>query len=396
MKRALRSSVLLAVTAAAAGCAVSTSGTPVAAPAPSSASSAPSTSASPGGGACTGSIAFLGDLTGESSVLVVPIRDGAKLALDRFSNERPECSVELVELDSQAKEDHAVALARRAVDDDDVLGVVGGAFSGESKAARTVLAPADLAMISPSATNPDLSATPSPVFHRVAVADDAHAAMVGRHLTKGLKARKVFLVDDGGAYGTTFVKGVKAALGKATAGSTKIRPGQRDFGDAVSKIKAKNPDAVVYGGYYPEAGRLAKQLRDGGVRAKFVSGDGALDKEFAELAGPAAEDALLTCSCVLAGRTKGDFAAEYEARYGVEPPIYAAEGYDAATVLLDAIAAGNQTREDVLAFVDAYDKDGVTRPIRFDRTGDLDPSVASIWMYVFRDGKLTADQEIGP
>ena len=88
------------------------------------------------------------------------------------------------------------------------------------------------------------------------------------------------------------------------------------------------------------------------------------------------------------------FAADFKTEYGQDPGQYAAEGFDAATVFLDAFKAGKSTRKDILDFVNSYNKAGVSKQIKFDSKGDLDASVTVIWAYKAQGGKIVADQEI--
>ena len=126
-----------------------------------------------------------------------------------------------------------------------------------------------------------------------------------------------------------------------------LDPAESDFSSVVNKVVAAKPDAIFFGGYYAAGGMLLKQLRDKGVKAKFLSGDGSLDKGLIDGAGAAnAEGALVGCPCYIATPDVTDakvkaFADAYKAAYSADPAIYAAEGYDAATVFIDAIKAGN-------------------------------------------------------
>jgi len=106
-----------------------------------------------------------------------------------------------------------------------------------------------------------------------------------------------------------------------------------------------------------------------------------------------ADGALLVSPCVPAP-TSGDFAAAYDSEYQAMPGPYAAEGYDATNVLLDAIAAGKRTRADVLAFVKTYDHRGVTKTIRFDATGELVPSELASWLFKVNGTQLVPDRPL--
>jgi branched-chain amino acid transport system substrate-binding protein len=134
--------------------------------------------------------------------------------------------------------------------------------------------------------------------------------------------------------------------------------------------------------------------RWGGGPESFGAGDAVKDDGFLHSAGTAAESAIITCPCQPPERASGLFVHGYRARFHHEPGTYSAEAYDAATVLLRAVEAGNVRRRDVESFVDRYAANGITAPIRFTETGELVDSSVAVWAYRVRDGAIVADQPI--
>jgi branched-chain amino acid transport system substrate-binding protein len=172
-----------------------------------------------------------------------------------------------------------------------------------------------------------------------------------------------------------------------------IDPRATDYSAVVNKIRAVRPAAVYYGGYYPEAGRLVKQLRDRAVQAAFLSGDGSHDPGFVQAAGPvAAEGAEVTCPCAdptVPGRpAAGVFAAAYEKRFGTRPGAFSAEGYDAAGIFLEAVRRGHMTRSAILQFLEGGlgTYAGVTKDVAFQPNGEV--GGGPVYVYVFRGGTL--------
>ncbi|MEI8160082.1 MAG: branched-chain amino acid ABC transporter substrate-binding protein [Actinomycetes bacterium] len=321
---------------------------------------------------CDGvSIAFFGALSGDAGNLGKNIRAGADLAVSEFNTANPGCQVGLVDFDSQGDPAQAPALAQKAIDDAGILGIVGPAFSGESKAANPLFDAAGLAIITPSATNADLNDNNWKVFHRALAGDDKQGPAIATYIQKTLAAAKVGVIDDASEYGKGLADIVKTTLGAAVVASDSIDPKAADFSAAVSKMKEAAPDAIFYGGYYAEAGKLAKQLRDAGVTATLVFGDGVKDNGFIEAAGPAADGSIITCTCA-DGASNAEFAAAYTAKFpGETPQTYGAEAYDAAKAFLAAIAAGKTDRAGVLEFLGTYDAAGVTKQIKWDATGEV-------------------------
>ena len=162
----------------------------------------------------------------------------------------------------------------------------------------------------------------------------------------------------------------------------------------MNKVVAAKPDAIFFGGYYAAGGKLLKQLRDKGVKdAKFLSGDGSLDKGLIDGAGAAnAEGALVGCPCYIAtpdvDRREGEGLRRRPTRrrYSADPAIYAAEGYDAATVFIEAIKAGNTTADKINAFIGTVDFAGVSKQIKFEANGEV--AAKDIYIYQVKDGAI--------
>src|SRR6478735_11354916 len=230
------------------------------------------------------SIAYVGPLTGDSANLGINIRNGAKTAVQAFNEANPGYKITLKEFDTQGDPAQAPTVADKYLSDDSILGIVGPAFSGETKAVLPTLEENKLVMVSASATNVDLPnvVKNSKVFHRVLPDDAAQAAGVAKYLKTTLKPKTIAIVHDNSEYG----KGLAVdQLSKQLSGikivdTEAIDPKSQDYSAAVNKVKAANPDAVFFGGYYEQAGRLKKQLADAGVKATFISGDGSLDTGF--------------------------------------------------------------------------------------------------------------------
>ncbi len=244
-------------------------------------------------------------------------------------------------------------------------------------------------MVAPSATATDLTTKGWKVFHRVVANDAVQGPAAGRYIKQILKAQKVVVVDDGTAYGAPLADAVAEVLGSSVVGRDKTQTAQTNFDATVAKVKNLNADAVFYGGYTNEAVAVPEAAaRRPACTAKFVGGDGINDSNFPPGAGAAAEGAIITCPCLPADKSSGTFQADWKAEYKTDPGTYAAEGFDSANVFLDAFKAGKTTRKDILDFVNSYDKDGVTKHIKFDSKGDVDASVTVIWAYKVTDGKI--------
>lgn len=343
---------------------------------------------------CTGKIGLMGALSGPNASIVIPSVNGAKLALSQFLEENDECDVELVEFDSEGDATKATPLASQIAGDPEFLGVIGGAFSGETRATKGIFNEAGVTMISQSATATDLTIEdPAAVFHRVVGYDEVQGAAVAKYLTDALAATKVFVVDNSEAYGEPLADKVKEELGDALAGSDKTQVEQTEFSATISKIESADADAIFYAGYIAEAAPLIKQIRDAGIESPVVFPDGVYGADFPKAAGAAGEGAIVTCPCVPI--EEGDsFYADYEAEFGSAPGAYAAEGFDAMTIFLDALESGAADRGAVEEFVDSYEGEGLTKTLAFDEKGDISVDNVVIWAYKVQGDALVPDQEI--
>jgi branched-chain amino acid transport system substrate-binding protein len=328
---------------------------------------------------CEGvSIAMAGALTGANAALGQNILNGAKLAVDKHNENNPNCQVEIVQFDTEGDPQKATQVAPNIVSDQSVIALLGPAFSGETKATGAIFNQAGLPFLTASATNPTLTENGWTTFFRGLGNDNSQGAVVAKYLTGTLDAKKVCVVQDDSDYGVGLAKVVTENLGPAAdaACSASVKTGQKDFAATVSQIKAEEPDAIWYSGYYAEAAPFVTQLREGGVTALFASGDGTNDPEFVKQAGESAKDAILTCPCIPAPDA---LAEAYEASSGQAPGVYSVEGYDLATIMLTAIDSGVKDRAGMLEFVRNYDGQGVGKRYQWNPQGELSNALVQIY-----------------
>lgn len=343
---------------------------------------------------CNFKIGVMGALSGANASIVLPSVDGAELALNQWEND--ECEVTLEKFDTEGDPAKATPVATQIAGDDTFIGVIGGAFSGETRATKSIYNDAGVTMVSQSATATDLTQEDQvEVFHRLVPYDDYQGAAIANYLTDELGASKVFVVDNSEAYGEPLADRVEETLGDSMVQRDKTEVGQTDFAPTISKMESAAPDAVFYGGYIAEAAPLLKQMRDAGIEAPFVGGDGLYGADFGNAVGDAGEGAVVMCPCAPI-EEDSTFAADYEAEFGSAPGAYAAEGFDAMTVFLAALDDGARTREEVETFVDGYTGEGLSKEIAFDENGDVPQENVSYWAYKNEGGTLVPEVEVAP
>ncbi|MGQ0832163.1 MAG: branched-chain amino acid ABC transporter substrate-binding protein [Microthrixaceae bacterium] len=346
------------------------------------------------------SIAYVGPLTGDAANLGIYIRDGAKVAVDEFNKANPDIKITLKEFDTQGDPAQAPTVLDKYINDDSILGIVGPAFSGETKAVLPTLEENNLVMVSASATNTELPnvVAGSKSFHRVLPDDAAQAAGIVKYLNAKLKPSTIAIVHDNSEYGKGLaVDQVATQLPSSTkvVVTEAIDPKSQDFSAAVNAVKAAAPDAVFFGGYYEAAGRLKKQLDDAGVTATYISDDGALDSGFVKAAGDAAEGSLLSCPCYFASDASpgaiGDFAKAYEALIGNVPGTYSTEAFDSANILMTGIKEGNTDRASLRDYVEGLTKVdyAISKDVTFEENGNI--KAQGIFIFRVKDGKIVLE-----
>lgn len=349
-----------------------------------------------GGGTGTGrggvTLAFIGAQTGDNAQLGINISNGAKLAVDQYNKTNPKTKVTLKIYDTAGDPAIAPNQVNKAIQDK-VVGVVGLPFSGESQAVQPTLEKAEIPNISPSATDPTLGKKGFKFFHRLVANDDAQGAADAKMLTDVYKAKKVYVVDDNQQYSLGIANIVFNTLqkGGTQVQRDKIDPKASDYSSTVNKIKAFNPDAIFYGGYYAEGGKLLKQLRDSGVTAKFQSDDGANDPNIIKTAGAKqAEGITLSCACQSVATSKDPkvkkFIDDYKAEFNVGQGTYSAEGFDATNAFLDAIKAGKTTGTDINDYLKTINVPGISKQIQFNAQGEV--TANTIYQFQVLKGKL--------
>ncbi|MGB8649966.1 MAG: branched-chain amino acid ABC transporter substrate-binding protein [Mycobacteriales bacterium] len=336
-------------------------------------------------------IGFQGPLSGDNAQLGINGEYGVKTAIDE-ANKKGDLPFKLVLVTSDdiGKPEQGATAAQRLIDDSGVVAVVGPMFSGATKAAEPAFSTAGLLSVSPSATNPALTSLGFKTFFRVIPPDDAQGQEAANYLTKVVKAKKVFSLDDKSEYGT----GLSSVIEKQVKanGSTVVHDGiqpTKDYTAEADKIIAAKPDALYYSGYYAEFGLLVRALKGKGFKGVIMSGDGSNDDKFIAAAGASnAEGVLLTCPCGDANvdpKAK-DFLAAYKAdNNGAKPGTYSPEAFDATNAIISVLKSlGNDAtnRSKVADAFKSVNFQGITKTIAFTPTGEVTQKIVFVYKVV--------------
>jgi len=299
--------------------------------------------------------------------------------------------VELLIEDDVCKPEIAANTAGKLVSGKAVA-VLGHVCSGAAKAANGIYRDAGVIALSPSATNPDLTQSGQyPNFYRTIAPDDAQARLEVDFALDTLKVGKIAVLHDKQDYGRGLAEFAKRFI-EASGGRGRvvlfegITPGAVDYSAVIQKVRQSGAEAVIYGGYHPEASKLVSGLRRKKIDLPFISDDGVKDDTFIKVAGPFAEGVYasgprdtstnpLTIAAVAAHR----------AAYGGEPGAFYLNAWAGAQALLNAIAKAGGT--DQAAVARALRAEWVETPIgriRFDARGDAEG--VGFAMYQVRQG----------
>jgi len=349
-------------------------------------------------------IGHVGPTSGGIAHLGKDNENGARLAIEELNAKGvmiggKKAKFELLAEDDAGDPKQGTAAAQKLVDAK-VNGVIGHLNSGTSIPASKIYSDAGIPQISPSATNPKFTRNGYKTTFRV-VADDVHlGGTLGRYAVKNVKGKSIAVIDDRTAYGQgvadEFSKGVKGAGGKTVAREF-TNDKATDFTAILTSIKAKKPDVVFFGGMDAVAGPMLRQMKQLGINAKFMGGDGICSGELPKLAaGTMADDQVI---CAEAGgidakdaaavKAMDDFKAKFKAKFNADVQIYAPYVYDATNLMVAAmVKAGSADPAKylpVLAKTAGYK--GVTGTISFDNKGDVKNGALTLRSYV--GGKQT-------
>jgi branched-chain amino acid transport system substrate-binding protein len=340
-------------------------------------------------------IGHVGPTSGAIAHLGKDNENGARLAIEDLNAKGVTIGGKKVKFELLAEDDAAdpkqgTAAAQKLVDAK-VNGVIGHLNSGTSIPASKIYSDAGIPQISPSATNPKFTRQGFKTTFRV-VADDVHlGGTLGRYAVKTLNGKSIVVIDDRTAYGQgvadEFEKAVKAAGGKI-ADRQFTNDKATDFSAILTAAKAKKPDIVFYGGMDAVAGPMMRQMKQLGISAKFMGGDGICSGELPKLAGDGMADGQVICA--EAGGVEGEqkkgmeaFKERFKKKFNADVQVYAPYVYDAVMVMAEAMVKAGSAEPakylPVLAKTSGYK--GVTGTIAFDEKGDIKNGALTLFTY---------------
>ncbi|GGQ64419.1 branched-chain amino acid ABC transporter substrate-binding protein [Streptomyces althioticus] len=335
-------------------------------------------------------------MTGDLSALGLGIKNSVDLAAKIANKEKyvEGVTFKIEALDDQGQASVGQQNATKLVANKDVLGVVGPLNSSVGEAMQKVFDTAKLVEVSPANTNPALTQgvnwakekeRPYKSYFRTATTDAIQGPFAAQYVFNEAKKKKVFVIDDKKTYGAglaaTFTEEFKK-LGGQVVGTEHINPESKDFSAVATKVKNSGADVVYYGGEYPQAGPLSKQIKEAGAKIPLVGGDGIYSADFIKLSGAAGVGDLATSvgAPVETLPSAKEFVANYKAEgYKEAYEAYGGYSYDSAWAIIEAVKKVVEDNDGKLPddarakVVDAMQNvsfDGVTGKVSFDEFGD--------------------------
>ncbi len=360
-------------------------------------------------------------LTGADAQAATKIKQGAQMALDEANAAGGIAGykIKILVLDDgtatagQYDPAQAATNARKMVSDPNVVAAIGPQMSGSGKAMSPILSQGNLAIITPSSTNPDITnpkfasqyrPAGKAIYFRTVTTDAYQGPNMANYYADTLKVKSVYVLDDSGAFGVGIADAFQKQAEKRgikVLGRDQLNPKEADYTAILTKIKSLNPDAIYYGGVAQAGVKLAKQSYD--ILPKVIKGggDGMHSTDLLSGAGfPAAEGWYVTIAAphVLDQPQVADWAKRFEKTFGGPPEDYSLTAYDAALVILDAIkrvaASGKPVnRENVRDAIQSAKVNTLQGEVSFDENGDITNRVVSVFR-VTKDDKYPLNDTI--
>jgi branched-chain amino acid transport system substrate-binding protein len=348
-------------------------------------------------------------LTGADAEAATLVKDGAMMASDDANAKGGVAGykINVVVLDDgtttagQYDPAQAATNARKMVADTSFVAAVGPEMSGSGKAMAPILSQGNLATITPSATNPDITSPKfaaqfrpagKAIFFRTVTTDAFQGPNMANYFAQTLKVKKVYILDDSGAYGVGMAdafEGQAKKIGMTVLGHDQLDPKEADYTTILTKIKSLGPDALYYGGVALAGAKLVKQARD--VLPDLIKGggDGVYGASLLKAAGyPAIQGwyATIAAPFIAANPELGPWIARFQAKYGRPPGSYSFTAYDAMLVILDAIksvaASGKPVNRDTVRdAIQASKAQTLQGVVSFDANGDIQNHIVSVFRY---------------
>ena len=330
-------------------------------------------------------------LTGEGSVYGQPVKKGVELAFEHLqASDDFSLPIELTIEDSQSDPQKAKELLEQQYKNG-ALAVIGGVITPEALEMVSIADRYNQVLISPSASSPELTGI-SKNFYRVFPSDAREGATMGNFATQKLKAERVVILAKEHEYARGIQQQFREQFeqfGGEVLELIEFPSVPSDLSGLVERVMTLEPDAVYLAAYAPDIAKMIVGLRDLGYKGTIFTTSAFASPEIIEQVGKPAEGVFLT-QAAFDTETEDpkvqSFVSAYREKFGVNPDLYSAHGYDSMLVLAEAAKPGDFLPAEFWSKIRALrDFAGATGTVQFDERGDVQkfPRV-----YVVNNGSL--------
>ena len=322
-------------------------------------------------------MAVAGPITGPNATFGAQLKNGAEQAVEDINAAGGIMGqkIQIVTGDDVSDPKQGVSVANKFAAEG-VKMVVGHFNSGVSIPASEVYQEAGIIQITPASTNPRFTERNMWNTFRTCGRDDQQGSVAGTWLAFKFPGKKVAVVHDKTPYGKGLADETQKAMnakGLKEVMYEGINTGEKDYSALVSKLKQAQVDVVYFGGLHTEAGLIIRQMRDQGLNAPLMSGDGIVSAEFVSIAGPGAEGTLMTFGPDARKNPNAQEAVKKFRAKGYEPEAYTLYSYAAVEILKQAAEEAKSTDTKKMSEVMKSGKvfKTVIGDISFDKKGDI-------------------------
>ena len=341
-------------------------------------------------------------MTGKEAVFGQNVNKGTRLAIEESNAAGGVLgrTLELITEDDQSKPGESATVVKKLISRDKVVVILGEITSGRTLEAAPIAQAAKIPLISPGATNVEVTAKGTYIF-RVCFIDDFQGTVMAKFARDTLQLKRVAILSSvSSAQSVGLAKYFRERFTSAStviAAEQKYSEGEKDFRAQLTAIKAAGADGIFVPGYYAEAALICKQARDLGLTLPLLGVDGWESPDLLAIAGAAAEGCYL--STHFSPESKAPvvvaFNERYQKRWGISANALSVLGYDATMLAIDAIRRAGSTDgakiRDALAATQDYP--AVTGAITFD--ANRNPTKNAVVLTV-KNGTFTFVQDVSP
>lgn len=341
-------------------------------------------------------IGVSGPLSGPNAFAGKDNENGVRLALEELNARHLKVAGKTLRFVLQSEDDagdpkQGVAVAQK-LSDAGVKFVLGPYNSGVAIPAARVYNAAG-ALMSTVGTNPKITSSGYAGVFRIVASDEQVGGVMARYAAHDLKLKTIGVIDDRTAFGSGIANEFKKqaqAAGIKVAGHEFTTDKASDFSAILTALRAKQVEAIFFGGYAPQAAPMARQMKALGLNLPLLGGDTLCSPEMAKLGG-AAVDTKLRCAqagAIIARQPGGPaFVSKYQQRFQRAPDVYAPSFYDQTMFIAEAMQAANSLDAAAVAQqLRSRSYRGVVGNYSYDDKGNLKQTAVTV--YTFNNGTL--------